>query len=113
MPGSQKNSFKPRKPSDNIMNSYKSGERRDVMCFEDKMPSWDNTTKSFKLNFGGKAKIASIKNLQIVSKRNKNTVYLQMAKQSKNEFLLDFYGPFSPIQAMAMAIANIDYGGAS
>ena len=67
------------------------------MIFVDKKPIWDTNTKSFKLNFGGKAKLSSVKNIQIVSKRNKNAVYLQLAKQNKNDFLIDFYGPFSPM----------------
>jgi len=59
-----------------MKNSYKSGERRDVIIFVDKKPVWDLNTKSFKLNFGGKAKLASVKNIQIVSKRQKEAVYL-------------------------------------
>ena len=113
IPGNQVNPFKPRTPAKNIKNSFASGERRDVITFEDKRPTWDANTKSFKLNFGGKAKCSSVKNIQLVAVRQKDTLYLQMTKRNKHDFLLDFYGPFSPIQAFAMAIANIDHGGAS
>ena len=79
------------------------------MVFEAKKPVWDFNTKSFRLNFGGKAKISSVKNIQIVHKKHSENIYLQLAKQNKTDYLLDFYGPFSPMQAFAIAIANIDH----
>jgi hypothetical protein len=36
---------------------------------------------------------------------------LQLAKQDKHTFLLDFYGPFSPLQAFALALVSVDFGG--
>ena len=84
-----------------------------MLVFADRTPDWDPESKCFKMSFGGKAKVASVKNMQLVSKRQVNTIYLQLVKYDKNTFLLDFYGPFSPLQAFAMAIANIDHGRAS
>ena len=69
IPGSETRPFKPLKPADGIKNSYKSGDRLDVILFADKRPVWDPKTKKFKLPFNGKAKVASAKNIQIVSKR--------------------------------------------
>ena len=40
--------------------------------------------------------------------RDKELVYLQVVKESKSVYNLDFFGPFSPIQAFAVALANID-----
>ena len=39
---------------------------------------------------------------------DKELVYLQVVKEGKNVYSLDFFGPFSPIQAFAMALAEID-----
>jgi len=63
IPGIQVNPFKPRTTSTNIKNSFAKGERKDVITFESKKPTWDPATKSFKMNFGGKAKKASVKNI--------------------------------------------------
>jgi hypothetical protein len=55
--------FNSRKSSESMMKSYKAETRRDVIAFVDRKPKYDSKTKRFTLNFNGKAKQSSVKNL--------------------------------------------------
>ena len=45
--------------------------------------------------------------------RDSELVYLQVVKESTNVYSLDFFGPFSPIQAFSIALADIDLAGSN
>lgn len=71
--------------------------------------------KSYHLNFHGRVSVSSIKNFQLISKKeelkeknNQENIYIQFGKNGKNQFNLDVSYPFSIYQAFGIAISSID-----
>ena len=60
----------------------------------------------FQLNFGGRVKVASIKNFQLVSPEAPERVSIQFGKANDAEFALDFKAPYTAIQAFGVAICQ-------
>ena len=66
--------------------------------FRNKLPSFDG--RYYRLQFGGRVKVASVKNIQLVSTERKDDasdedVVLQFGKVSDDVFHLDYHAPFS------------------
>eukprot|EP01013_Petalomonas_cantuscygni_P043891 TRINITY_DN856_c0_g1_i1.p1 TRINITY_DN856_c0_g1~~TRINITY_DN856_c0_g1_i1.p1 ORF type:complete len:355 (+),score=84.44 TRINITY_DN856_c0_g1_i1:105-1169(+) len=68
-------------------------------------PTWHGETKTFRLNFGGRVKKASVKNFQLESA---GVVHLTFGKVADDLFVLDFLHPLSPVQALSIAIPAFD-----
>jgi tubby-related protein 1 len=74
----------------------------------------------YRLNFEGRVKIPSVKNFQVCPHHStsdgvykigggmNNKVALQFGKVDKNRFHLDFRYPFTPLQALAVALSQFD-----
>ena len=56
------------------------------------------------LDFKGRGKLSSRKNFQIAKAKDSEEVCLQFAKLSKEEYVLDFTAPLSPLLAFATAL---------
>ncbi|CAJ1363809.1 unnamed protein product [Effrenium voratum] len=80
------------------------GERPSM---ENLKPRWDKKLNSYALPFFGRVKKASAKNFQLVVNADQNTIFLMFGKISKDVFCLDFRGPISPLEAMAIASAAL------
>jgi tubby and related proteins len=74
-----------------------------------KQPIWNEELKAFVLNFNKRAKQPSVKNFQLVLEENLDEVVLQLGKVSNEEFNLDFKYPFSPWEALAVALTSFDF----
>lgn len=62
------------------------------------------------LDFGDRVKKPCVKNFQLVKQFDDDeSVYLQFGRISENEFSLDFAHPWSPFQALCVALSSIDY----
>jgi len=70
-------------------------------------PRWDKKLNSYALPFFGRVKKASAKNFQLVVNDDPNTIYLMFGKISKDVFCLDFRGPLSALDAIAIASAAL------
>lgn len=88
-------------------NSQTSQERSEV--FRNKPPRWNETIGAFVLNFNKRVTQASVKNFQLTSSSDPDTVYLQFGRVGKDEFNMDFRHPFSPMQAFAICLSAFDY----
>ncbi len=73
-------------------------------------PKWSRVLNSFVLNFQGRVKVPSVKNF-ILSYPNSEENLLLFGKLDDQFYHLDFKAPFSPIQAMAVALSAFDYSG--
>lgn len=60
----------------------------------------------YQLNFGGRVKVASIKNFQMVHPTETEDVRIQFGKVSGDAFVLDFQAPLSACQALSIALAQ-------
>ena len=61
------------------------------------------------LNFNGRVTQASVKNFQLVSPDDLDTVVLQFGRVAKDVFTLDLQWPLSPLQAFSIACSAFDY----
>lgn len=80
-----------------------------VACFENKSPKWNDQIGAFVLNFNKRVTQASVKNFQLISKDDPDTVYLQFGRVGKDIFNMDFRYPFSAFQAFAICLSSFDY----
>jgi tubby-related protein 4 len=65
---------------------------------------WNEQSQVYQLDFGGRVTLESAKNFQIEF-RGKQVI--QFGRIENNCYTLDFEWPFSPLQAFAVALANI------
>ena len=75
-----------------------------LVVFESKDPTYDNGC--YRLNFGGRVSVPSIKNFQMTKADENNQTFVQFGKVAENRFHLDFRGPVTPFQALCMALAQ-------
>ena len=61
------------------------------------------------LNFNGRVAKASVKNFQIEPPAAPGAVVLQFGKAAKEDYILDYGYPFSPLQALALALSALAY----
>ena len=89
------------------LNNNELNKRNDVICYSNKLPTWNSHLSAYTLEFGGRAKMPSVHNFQL-SNGNSDNVILQLGKVSKTEFNMDYSYPLTPIQAFAICISVID-----
>jgi len=74
-----------------------------------KPPNWSDEVGAYVLNFNGRVTMASVKNFQLVSPDDLETVVVQFGRVGKDLFTLDFRFPLSPLQAFGIALSSFDY----
>jgi tubby-related protein 1 len=77
-----------------------------LLRFHNKLPEDDHGI--FRLNFKGRVKTPSVKNFQLTHIDSSEEVVLQFGKVNSDSFHLDFQGPFTPLQAFAVALAQFN-----
>ena len=90
-----------------LVHMLKSKETDDLTVLETKKPIWDDVHHQRILNFHGRVKSSSIKNIQLVDPKETRKVLLQFGRVDHNTFILDYKHPFSAVQAFAVAITMI------
>ena len=64
---------------------------------------------AYVLNFNGRVTMASVKNFQLVSPDDLDTVVLQFGRSGKEFFTMDLQWPLSPLQSFAITLSSFDY----
>jgi hypothetical protein len=68
---------------------------------------WNIELGAFVLNFGGRVKVASVKNFQLCE-RNAQDHIMQFGRiEGRHAFTMDFQYPLTPTQAFAIAISSL------
>lgn len=80
-----------------------------IDTYSNKPPKWNDQIGAYVLNFNKRVTEASVKNFQLISATDPETVYLQFGRVGKEVFNLDFRFPISPFQAFAMCLSSFDY----
>lgn len=88
---------------------FKAGHTREMVTLVNKQPKWNDAVGAYVLNFNGRVTMASVKNFQLVSPEDEDTVLLQFGRTAKEEFTMDFQWPLSPLQAFAICLSSFDY----
>jgi len=89
--------------------SKSGGQGRVVDCYTNKPPKWNDQIGAFVLNFNKRVTQASVKNFQLISVDDPDTVFLQFGRVGKDVFNIDFQFPLSPFQAFAICLSSFDY----
>lgn len=83
----------------------------EVAALQNRAPTLDPETMTFRMDFGGRVTMPSVKNFQLVWSNDVGNslaaVLLQFGRVGKDTFTLDFSFPISPYQAFAVAIAAL------
>jgi len=85
------------------------GSAQLIDTYNNKPPKWNDTIGAYVLNFNKRVTEASVKNFQLISTTDSETVYLQFGRVGKEVFNLDFRYPISPFQAFTMCLSSFDY----
>lgn len=96
--------------TEGLLAMQKSSEHNHLLDFyQNKPPKWNEQIGAFVLNFNKRVTQASVKNFQLTSAEDPDTVYLQFGRVGKDVFNMDFRHPFSPFQAFAICLSSFDY----
>jgi hypothetical protein len=85
-----------------------------IETFQNRFPHWNEEMGAFCLNFGGRVRLASVKNFQIMHgnehpESSESDTLMQFGRVDKDTFHLDVQFPFSPLQSFAAAATSF-YG---
>mgnify|MGYP000169457531 CR=1 FL=1 len=117
-----------------MLEHFKAGHIGDMVLMVNKPPKWNEQVRgcvalrlpaprvvtshedalraqvgAYVLNFNGRVTMASVKNFQLVSPDDLDTVLLQFGRTNKDEFTMDFQWPLSPLQAFGICLSSFDY----
>lgn len=95
--------------SDGLLALQKAGNSSAIQQFHNKPPKWNEQVGAFVLNFNKRVTQASVKNFQLTTTDDPDTVFLQFGRVGKDVFNMDFRHPFSPYQAFAICLSSFDY----
>jgi hypothetical protein len=79
-----------------------------LVVLKNKEPKWNTALNAYCLNFNGRVTEASVKNFQLVTTNDPDTVVLQFGKISDTCFTCDFSWPLSPVQAFSICLSSFD-----
>jgi tubby-related protein 1 len=100
--------FQPDGDEDSMQAKLRAGYIQDMFLLINKPPKWNDQVGAYVLNFSGRVTHASVKNFQLVSPDDHDTVVLQFGRTGKDGFSMDFQWPLSPLQAFAICCSACD-----
>ena len=68
---------------------------------------WNIELGAFVLNFGGRVKVASVKNFQLCERDVQDHIMQFGRIEGRHSFTVDFQHPLTPMQAFAIAISSL------
>ena len=89
-----------------IQNSLETSTQ--LLAFQNKEPTWNETRQTHTLEFFNRAKISSTKNFQLVDSYDKDKIYVLFGKESQDIFNMDVHFPFSIFQAFCICVSSFD-----
>lgn len=78
-----------------------------LMMLQNRPPWWNLELGAFVLNFGGRVKVASVKNFQLCERDDQEHVMQFGRIEGRHAFTLDYAHPLTPVQAFAIAISSL------
>ncbi len=100
---------RPLTKEDGIISKCKaSGEAAGFTHLVNKKPSWSSKYGAYVLDFKGRVKLSSVKNFQLVTLEDPETVVLLFGRCGQHNFSCDFRYPLSPFQAFAICLSALD-----
>jgi len=78
-----------------------------LMILQNRPPWWNIELGAFVLNFGGRVKVASVKNFQLCERNDQDHIMQFGRIEGRHAFTMDFQHPLTPMQAFAIAISSL------
>lgn len=96
----------------NEVEKDRKGDGELIKWLVSKKPELDKKTKTYRLDFKGRAQLPSTSNLQLVLDGDSDSAVpvFQLGKLDKNEFAMDFSYPLTFFTAFGMALAALSRG---
>lgn len=101
--------FQPEKEDEGMQSRLKAGYTQDMVLMINKPPKWNEHVGAYVLNFNGRVTMASVKNFQLVTAEDHETVLLQFGRTGKETFSMDYQWPLSPLQAFSICLSSFDF----
>lgn len=93
-------------PNDNASAAVP-GDGHGLMILQNRPPWWNIELGAFVLNFGGRVKVASVKNFQLCERHDQGHIMQFGRIEGRHNFTMDFQHPLTPMQAFAIAISSL------
>lgn len=100
--------WRPLSKDDEMVNKCKEQDHTNLTYLINKPPRWNDQVCAYVLNFNGRVTMASVKNFQLVTPEDQETVVLQFGRVGKDLFTMDFRWPLCPLQAFAITLSSFD-----
>lgn len=100
--------WRPLSKEDEMINKCKEQDHTNLTYLINKPPRWNEQVCAYVLNFNGRVTMASVKNFQLVTPEDQETVVLQFGRVGKDLFTMDFRWPLCPLQAFAITLSSFD-----
>ncbi|KUF94190.1 Dihydroorotase [Phytophthora nicotianae] len=100
--------WRPLTKEDEMVNKCKEQDHTNLTYLINKPPRWNDQVCAYVLNFNGRVTMASVKNFQLVTPEDQETVVLQFGRVGKDLFTMDFRWPLCPLQAFAITLSSFD-----
>jgi hypothetical protein len=96
--------------STNSAAAASTNDNHGLMILQNRPPWWNVELGAFVLNFGGRVKVASVKNFQLCERTSTfdQEHIMQFGRiEGRHAFTMDFGWPLTPVQAFAIAISSL------
>ena len=94
-----------------LYDRYKSDtleQKQGMLILNNKMPQWNEESRSFVLNFHGRVSEASVKNFQIIPRQDPEYIALQFGRIGSDTFTMDIQYPMNMLIGFGIAISSLD-----
>lgn len=101
---------RPASEKDGLMAQTGNDENPSFIRYVSKLPTWDETRKTFTMDFHERVRRSSLKNFQLIDADGPNETWpiVQFGRWDSNTFNLDATYPFSILQAFSAALTTFD-----
>lgn len=107
-PDGHRVAWRPKHRDEEMLSKTKEQDHTNLTYLVNKPPKWNEQVGAFVLNFNGRVTMASVKNFQLVTPQDQETVVLQFGRVGKDLFTMDFQYPLCPFQAFAITLSSFD-----
>jgi hypothetical protein len=85
-----------------------SDSKGDILTFRNKRPIWNESIKSYTLEFTSRVVERSVKNFQLVDPARDNYIRMQFGRFTKEIFTCDYTYPLCALQAFGIGISSLE-----
>ncbi|KAI7827213.1 tubby C-terminal-like domain-containing protein [Kickxella alabastrina] len=79
-----------------------------IVTLWNKMPEWCDESRAYVLDFGGRVRLPSVKNFQLMHPDDEYYTVLQFGRVGPDSFTLDMRFPMTPLMALGIAVSSVD-----